>query len=75
MCAVAIQDTETVKVLLEGGVECNEPLRHNTCKGPVSMSLVQTLLIIPSDQVLLLPLIEIPNILSLKLTACLIYFD
>ena len=32
MCAVAIQDIETVKALLEGGVECNEPLRHNACK-------------------------------------------
>lgn len=37
MCAVAIQDVHTVRVLLEGGVECNEPLRHNACKCYLAM--------------------------------------
>ena len=32
MCAVAIQDIDTVRVLLESGVGCNEPFRHNSCK-------------------------------------------
>jgi len=39
MCAVAIQDIDTVRVLLQSGVSCNEPFRHNSCMSALRLAI------------------------------------
>ncbi|XP_067948488.1 receptor-interacting serine/threonine-protein kinase 4-like [Watersipora subatra] len=39
VCAVAIQDVGMVRVLLEHGVGCNEPLQHNACMSALRLAI------------------------------------